>query len=270
MIPNVQTSKLEDNGSRPYDPAERKIVEISEMKDEGRYKIPIAANGSVWKKIERAANKRNQSVNKFLIDCARTGWKSVEAESGNSSVECLFDSYPGLSEYIVVHRDSISTSGVEKFLGVRPPVALSIVNTLMKNGFLRKGARPSSWEFVDDREMRAFAKEWICVDDEIRAYATKLIRNAGSFRPAEAISCWCKSIREDLVLSEAYEDFMSERKLFSDTDFDEYIREEVTKISKVLDDVSRKKKSGGMDVDPEVLQEMYDRDVLASGWDDLL
>lgn len=249
---------------------EGKIVKISEMKDEGRYKIPIAANGSVWKKIEQAADKRNQSVNKFIIDCARTGWKSVEAENGDSSVEDLFDSYPGLSEYIAVHRDSISTSGVEKFLGVKPPVALSIVNILMKNGLLRKGARPSSWEFVDDQKIRAFAKEWVCIDDEIRAYATKLIRNTGSFRPAEAMSHWCKSIRDDLVLSGAYEDFVSERRLFSDADFDEYVREEVTKISKVLGSASKKKKSGGMDIDSEVLQEMYDRDVLASGWDDLL
>lgn len=245
-------------------------MEISEMKDEGRYKIPITANGSVWKKIEQAANKRNQSVNRFIIDCARTGWKSVEAENEDSSVEDLFCLYPRLSEYVVVHRDSISTSGVEKFLGVKPPVALSIINALVKNGLLRKGARPSSWEFIDDRKMRAFAKEWVCVDDEIRAYTTRLIQRAGSFKPAEAMSCWCKSIRDDLVLSGAYDDFMSERRLFSDTDFDEYIREEVTKISKILNGVSRKKKSGGMNVDSEVLQEMYDRDVLASGWDDLL
>lgn len=247
-------------------------MEISEMKDNGRYKISLEANGSVWKKIQNAAIARNATINQFMIDCARTGWKSLDFHNADSSCEELFDSYPGLKAYLETHEDSISVNGVEKFIGVKSPVALSIVDALIKNGVLVKGNRPSSWMYKNERRLKEFAQAWTEIDDEIRGYAIKFIRSDGSFHPAAALSSWSKRIREELKKADSYRDFLNERGLHDDSDFNEYVGDEISAISSVLGSsgFSRKKKSGGWDIDPKILQEAYDRDVLASGWDDLL
>jgi hypothetical protein len=88
-------------------------MEIHEMKDDGRYGITIKANGSVWKKIAAAAKKNCVSVNKFMIDCARIGWKNADIdELSGDTFEDLKAEHPmlegylsALSRYSVCHRN---------------------------------------------------------------------------------------------------------------------------------------------------------------------
>lgn len=243
-------------------------MEISEMKNGGRYRVAIEANGSVWKKIKSAADAQGETVNKFMIDCARTGWKSVDLQSPDC--ENVFDLYPGLQIYLETHDDSVSVNGLVKFLGVKPPVALNIMNSLIKNGIVTKGNRPSSWVYRNDRTLKEFAQAWTRIDDELRGYAIKFIRTDGSFHPAAALSSWSDRIRDELEKTDSYSDFLDEHGLHDDADFNEYANDAISKMSNALSLVSRKKKSGGWDVEPEILQEAYDRDVLADGWDDLV
>lgn len=245
-------------------------MEISEMKDDGRYKVLIEANGSVWKKIKNTADARNTTVNKFMIDCARTGWKSVEFRDSDSDCAEMFSLYPGLQAYLETHEDSVSVNGVEKFLGVKPPIALSIVDALIKDGVLSKGTRPSSWIYRNNRRLKEFAQAWTGIDDELRGYVIKFIRTDGSFHPAAALSSWSGRIRDELEKADSYPDFLNEHGLRDDADFNEYTNDAISKMSNVLSLVSRKKKSGGWDVEPGILQEAYDRDVLADGWGDLV
>lgn len=245
------------------------------MKDDGRYGISIKANGSVWKKIAAAAEKNGVSVNKFVIDCARTGWKNVDVDKlSEDTFEDLKAEYPMLEGYISAYSDMISVTGIVKFTNVAPQTALQIINKLVNEGRLIKGRSCGIWKFVDvdNATLKAFAMSWLEVDDEIRRYAVQFIQEAGSYRPAEAMSTWTKRIRDDLSASESYELFMTEHQLGDDFGFESYVKSEISKISKAFDieGVSHKKKSGGIDINPDILQEMNRRDIDFDGWDDLV
>lgn len=244
------------------------------MKDDGRYSIAIKANGSVWKKIAAAAEKNCVSVNKFMIDCARTGWKNADIDmlSGNTfedlKIEC-----PMLEEYLSAYADMVSVTGIVKFTNVTPQTALQIINKLVSEGRLIKGRGCGIWKCVDGYNVRlkAFATSWLKVDDEIRRYAVQFIQEVGSYRPAEAMSTWTKRIRNDLSASESYELFLMEHQLDDDFGFESYVKSEISKISEAfnVEGVSHKKKSGGIDIDPNILQEMSRRDIDFDGWDDI-
>ena len=113
---------------------------------------------------------------------------------------------------------------------------------------------------------------WLKVDDEIRRYAVQFIQEVGSYRPAEAMSTWANRIRDDLSASESYELFLTEHRLSDDFGFESYVKSEISKISMAFDveGVSRKKKSGGIDIDPNILREIDKRDINFDGWDDLV
>ncbi len=245
------------------------------MKDDGRYGISIKANGSVWKKIAAAAEKNGVSVNKFVIDCARTGWKNADVDKlSEDTFEDLKAEYPMLEGYISAYSDMISVTGIVKFTNVAPQTALQIINKLVNEGRLIKGRSCGIWKFVDvdNTTLKAFAMSWLKVDDEIRRYAVQFIQEAGSYRPAEAMSTWTKRIRDDLSASESYELFLTEHQLGDDFGFESYVKSEISKISKAFDieGVSHKKKSGGIDINPDILQEMNRRDIDFDGWDDLV
>ena len=250
-------------------------MEIDEMKDNGRYSIAIKANGSVWKKIAAAANKNGVSVNKFMIDCARTGWKNagIEELSGNDFEE-LKAEYPMLEGYLFAYADTVSVTGIVKFTNVTPQTALQIINKLVSEGRLIKGRGHGIWKYVDggDATLKMFAMSWLKVDDEIRRYAVQFIQEVGSYRPAEAMSTWTDRIRDDLSASESYELFLAEHRLSDDFGFESYVKSEISKISMAFDveGVSHKKKSGGIDIDPDILQEIDKRDINFDGWDDLM
>jgi hypothetical protein len=250
-------------------------MEIHEMKDDGRYGISIKANGSVWKKIAAAAEKNGVSVNKFMIDCARTGWKNADVDKlSEDTFEDLKAEYPMLEGYISAYSNMISVTGIVKFTNVTPQTALQIINKLVNEGRLIKGRSCGIWKFVDvdNATLKAFAMSWLEVDDEIRRYAVQFIQEAGSYRPAEAMSTWTKRIRNDLSASESYELFLTEHQLGDDFGFESYVKSEISKISKAFDieGVSHKKKSGGIDINPDILQEMNRRDIDFDGWDDLV
>lgn len=245
------------------------------MKDDGRYGISIKANGSVWKKIAAAAEKNGVSVNKFMIDCARTGWKNADVDKlSEDTFEDLKAEYPMLEGYISAYSNMISVTGIVKFTNVTPQTALQIINKLVNEGRLIKGRSCGIWKFVDvdNATLKAFAMSWLEVDDEIRRYAVQFIQEAGSYRPAEAMSTWTKRIRNDLSASESYELFLTEHQLGDDFGFESYVKSEISKISKAFDieGVSHKKKSGGIDINPDILQEMNRRDIDFDGWDDLV
>lgn len=250
-------------------------MEINEMKDNGRYSIAIKANGSVWKKIAAAADKNGVSVNKFMIDCARTGWKnaSLEELSGDTFEE-LKTEYPMLEGYLSAYADTVSVTGIMKFTNIAPQTALQMINKLVSEGRLIKGRGCGIWKYVDedDTTLKMFAMSWLKVDDEIRRYAVQFIQEVGSFRPAEAMSTWTNRIRDDLSASESYEPFLIEHRLNDDFGFESYVKSEISKISMAFDveGVSHKKKSGGVDIDPSILQEIDRRDVNFDGWDDLV
>lgn len=244
------------------------------MKDGGRYSIAIKANGSVWKKIAAAAEKNGVSVNKFMIDCARTGWKNADIDMlpGNTfedlKIEC-----PMLEEYLSAYADMVSVTGIVKFTNVTPQTALQIINKLVSEGRLIKSRSCGIWKCVDRCSVRlkTFATSWLKVDDEIRRYAVQFIQEVGSYRPAEAMSTWTKRIRNDLSASESYELFLMEHQLDDDFGFESYVKNEISKISEAfnVEGVSHKKKSGGIDIDPNILQEMSRRDIDFDGWDDI-
>lgn len=245
------------------------------MKDDGRYGISIKANGSVWKKIAAAAEKNGVSVNKFMIDCARTGWKNADVDKlSEDTFEDLKAEYPMLEGYISAYSNMISVTGIVKFTNVAPQTALQIINKLVNEGRLIKGRSCGIWKFVDvdNTTLKAFAMSWLEVDDEIRRYAVQFIQEAGSYRPAEAMSTWTKRIRDDLSASESYELFLTEHQLGDDFGFESYVKSEISKISKAFDieGVSHKKKSGGIDISPDILHEMNRRDIDFDGWDDLV
>lgn len=245
------------------------------MKDDGRYGISIKANGSVWKKIAAAAEKNDVSVNKFMIDCARTGWKNADVDKlSEDTFEDLKAEHPMLEGYLSAYSNMISVTGIVKFTNVTPQKALQIINKLVNEGRLIKGRSCGIWKFVDvdNTTLKAFAMSWLEVDDEIRRYAVQFIQEAGSYRPAEAMSTWTKRIRNDLSASESYELFLTEHQLDDDFGFESYVKSEISKISKAFDieGVSHKKKSGGIDINPDILQEMYRRDIDFDGWDDLV
>lgn len=250
-------------------------MEIHEMKDNGRYSIAIKANGSIWKKIAAAADKNGVSVNKFMIDCARTGWKNADIEelSGNT-FEALKTEYPMLEGYLSAYADTVSVTGIVKFTNVTPQTALQIINKLVSEGRLIKGRGCGIWKYVDgdDATLKMFAMSWLKVDDEIRRYAVQFIQEVGSYRPAEAMSTWTNRIRDDLSASESYDLFLTEHKLNDDLGFESYVKSEISKISMAFDveGVSHKKKSGGIDIDPNILQEIDKRDINFDGWDDLV
>lgn len=250
-------------------------MEINEMKDNGRYSIAIKANGSVWKKISAAADKNGVSVNKFMIDCARTGWKNANIEelSGNT-FEALKTEHPMLEEYLSAYADTVSVTGIVKFTNVTPQTALQIINKLVNEGRLIKGRGCGIWKYVDgdDTTLKMFAMSWLKVDDEIRRYAVQFIQEVGSYRPAEAMSTWTDRIRDDLSTSESYELFLTEHRLSDGFGFESYVKSEISKISRAfgVEGVSHKKKSGGIDIDPNILQEMIKRDIDFDGWDDLM
>lgn len=250
-------------------------MEIHEMKDDGRYGVTIKANGSVWKKIAAAAEKNGVSVNKFMIDCARTGWKNADVDklSGNT-FEDLKAEYPILEGYLSAYADTVSVTGIVKFTNVTPQTALQIINKLVSEGRLIKSRGCGIWKFVDvnNATLKAFAISWLKVDDEIRRYAVQFIQEAGSYRPAEAMSTWTDRIRSDLSASGSYELFLAEHQLSDDFGFESYVKSEISKISETfnVEGVSHKKKSGGIDLDPNILQEMNRRDIDFDGWDDLV
>lgn len=250
-------------------------MEIHEMKDDGRYGISIKANGSVWKKIAAAAEKNGVSVNKFMIDCARTGWKSVDIDTlSESTFEDLKSEYPMLEGYLTAYAETISVTGIVKFTNVTPQTALQIINKLVNEGRLTKGRSCGTWKYISENEsvLKTFAALWLKVDDEIRRYAVQFIQEVGSYRPAEAMSTWTKRIRNDLSASESYEPFLTEHRLSDGFGFESYIKGEISKISRAfgVERVSHKKKSGGIDIDPNILQEMIKRDIDFDGWDDLM
>lgn len=250
-------------------------MEIHEMKDDGRYSIAIKANGSVWKKIAAAAEKNGVSVNKFMIDCARTGWKNANVdELSEDTFEDLKTEYPMLEEYFSAYADMVSVTGIVKFTNVTPQTALQIINRLVSEGRLIKGRGCGIWKYVDgySTRLKTFATSWLKVDDEIRRYAVQFIQEVGSYRPAEAMSTWTKRIRDDLSASESYELFLIEHQLGDDFGFESYVKSEISKISGAFDieGVSHKKKSGGIDINPDILQEMNRRDIDFDGWDDLV
>ena len=86
------------------------------------------------------------------------------------------------------------------------------------------------------------------------------------------MSTWTDRIRDDLSASESYELFLSEHQLNDDFGFESYVKSEISKISMAFDveGVSRKKKSGGIDIDPNILREIDKRDINFDGWDDLV
>ena len=250
-------------------------MEIHEMKDDGRYSIAIKANGSVWKKIASAAEKNGVSVNKFMIDCARTGWKNADIDVlPENTFEDLKMEYPMLEEYLSAYADMVSVTGIVKFTNVTPQTALQIINKLVCEGRLIKGRGCGIWKCVDGYSIRlkTFATSWLKVDDEIRRYAVQFIQEVGSYRPAEAMSTWANRIRDDLSASESYELFMTEHQLNDDFGFESYVKSEISKISETfnVEGISHKKKSGGIDIDPNILQEMVRRDIDFDGWDDLV
>lgn len=245
------------------------------MKDDGRYGVSIKANGSVWKKIAAAAEKNGVSVNRFMIDCARTGWKNADVDKlSEDTFEDLKAEYPMLEGYLSAYSNMISVTGIVKFTNVTPQTALQIINKLVNEGRLTKGRGCGIWKFVDvnNATLKAFAISWLEVDDEIRRYAVQFIQEAGSYRPAEAMSTWTKRIRDDLSASESYELFLTEHQLGDDFGFESYVKSEISKISGAFDieGVSHKKKSGGIDINPDILQEMNRRDIDFDGWDDLV
>lgn len=245
------------------------------MKDDGRYGVSIKANGSVWKKIAAAAEKNGVSVNKFMIDCARTGWKNADVDKlSEDTFEDLKAEYPMLEGYLSAYSNMISVTGIVKFTNVTPQTALQIINKLVNEGRLIKGRSCGIWKFVDvdNATLKAFAMSWLEVDDEIRRYAVQFIQEAGSYRPAEAMSTWTKRIRDDLSASESYELFLTEHQLGDDFGFESYVKSEISKISGAFDieGVSHKKKSGGIDINPDIIQEMNRRDIDFDGWDDLV
>lgn len=250
-------------------------MEIHEMKDDGRYSIAIKANGSVWKKIASAAEKNGVSVNKFMIDCARTGWKNADIDVlSENTFEDLKMEYPMLEEYLSAYADMVSVTGIVKFTNVTPQTALQIINKLVSEGRLIKGSGCGIWKCVDGYSVRlkTFATSWLKVDDEIRRYAVQFIQEVGSYRPAEAMSTWTNRIRDDLSASESYELFLTEHQLNDDFGFESYVKSEISKISEAfnVEGISHKKKSGGIDIDPNILQEMVRRDIDFDGWDDLV
>lgn len=245
------------------------------MKDNGRYSIAIKANGSVWKKIASAAEKNGVSVNKFMIDCARTGWKNADIDVlPENTFEDLKMEYPMLEEYLSAYADMVSVTGIVKFTNVTPQTALQIINKLVSEGRLIKGRGCGIWKCVDGYSVRlkTFATSWLKVDDEIRRYAVQFIQEVGSYRPAEAMSTWTNRIRDDLSASESYELFLTEHQLNDDFGFESYVKSEISKISEAfnVEGISHKKKSGGIDIDPNILQEMVRRDIDFDGWDDLV
>lgn len=245
------------------------------MKDNGRYSIAIKANGSVWKKIASAAEKNGVSVNKFMIDCARAGWKNADIDVlPENTFEDLKMEYPMLEEYLSAFADMVSVTGIVKFTNVTPQTALQIINKLVSEGRLIKGRGCGIWKCVDGYSVRlkTFATSWLKVDDEIRRYAVQFIQEVGSYRPAEAMSTWTNRIRDDLSASESYELFMTEHQLNDDFGFESYVKSEISKISETfnVEGISHKKKSGGIDIDPNILQEMVRRDIDFDGWDDLV
>lgn len=250
-------------------------MEISEMKDGQRYSVSVQANGSVWKKIATAAEKKGVSVNRFMLECARTGWKNalVDDVSGDT-FEDLKNEYPLLEGYLSACADMVSMSGIMKFMNIPPQTALQIVNRLMSEGHLVKGRGVGVWKYVGeyDTMIRTFATSWVKVDDEIRRYAVQFIQEAGSYRPAEAMSTWSNLIKKDLSASGSYEIFLGEHHIYDDFGFESYIKSEITKISNALDvtGVSHKKRSGGVDINPNIFQEMIKRDIDFDGWEDLV
>lgn len=250
-------------------------MEISEMKDGQRYGVSVQANGSVWKKIAAAAGKKGVSVNRFMLECARTGWKSANADDvSKDTFEDLKVKYPLLEGYLTACANAISMTGIIKFTNATPQTALQIVNILMREGRLIKGRGSGIWKYADENDttLRAFAASWVKVEDEIRRYAVQFIQEAGSYRPSEAMSTWADLIKKDLSASGSYEIFLTEHHIYDDSGFEFYVKNEITEISGALDieGVSRKKKSGGINVDPKILQEMIRRDIDFDGWDDLV
>lgn len=250
-------------------------MEISEMKDGQRYSVSVQANGSVWKKIAAAAEKKGISVNRFILECARTGWKNVNTDDvSEDTFEDLKVKYPLLEGYLSACANAISMTGIIKFTNVTPQTALQIVNILMREGHLIKGRGCGVWKYVDgnDTKLKAFAASWVKVDDGIRRYAVQFIQEAGSYRPAEAISTWADLIKKDLSTSGSYEIFLTEHHIYDDFGFEFYVKNEITKISSALDimGVSHKKRSGGVDINPDILQEMIRRDIDFDGWEDLV
>lgn len=250
-------------------------MEISEMKDGQRYSVSVQANGSVWKKIAAAAEKKGMSVNRFMLECARTGWKNANADDVSEyTFEDLKVRYPLFEGYLSACANAISMTGIIKFTNVTPQTALQIVNILMREGRLIKGRGSGIWKYVceDDTTLRAFAASWTKVEDAIRRYTVQFIQEAGSYRPSEAMSTWADRIKEDLSASGSYEIFLDEHHIYDDFGFEFYVKNEVTKISSALSitGVSHKKKSGGVDINPKILQEMIRRDIDFDGWDDLV
>lgn len=250
-------------------------MEISEMKDGQRYGVSVQANGSVWKKIAAAAEKKGVSVNRFMLECARTGWKNANIDDTSGNVlENLRDEYPMLEGYLSAYADTISVTGIIKFTNVTPQTALQIINRLVSEGHLIKRQGCGLWKYVDgnDTKLKAFAASWVKVEDGIRRYAVQFIQEAGSYRPAEAMSTWANRIKEDLSASGSYEVFLTEHHIYDDFGFESYIKSEITKISNALDvtGVSHKKRSGGVDINPDIFQEMIRRDIDFDGWEDLV
>ena len=99
-------------------------MEISEMKDGQRYSVSVQANGSVWKKIAAAAEKKGISVNRFMLECARTGWKNafIDDVSGDT-FEDLKVEHPLLEDYLSAYADTVSVTGIVKFTNVTPQTA---------------------------------------------------------------------------------------------------------------------------------------------------
>lgn len=250
-------------------------MEISEMKDDQRYSVSVQANGSVWKKIATAAEKKGVSVNRFMLECARTGWKNALADDvSGDTFEDLKNEYPLLEGYLSACADMVSMSGIMKFMNIPPQTALQIVNRLVGEGRLIKGRGIGVWKYVgeDDTKLKAFAASWTKVEDAIRRCAVQFIQEAGSYRPAEAMSTWANRIKEDLSASGSYEVFLTEHHIYDDFGFESYIKSEISKISSALSvtGVSHKKRSGGVDINPKILQEMIRRDIDFDGWDDLV
>lgn len=169
-------------------------VSISEMKNEESYDVSIRARGSVWKKIETAAAADGITVNKWMMQAAKTKIKQDRAAADNDTsgmtddqvITWIENMYPGFSRVMETDRGMFSITGLANKLGIKQSDSIKVADALINRGMAsRMGNNRLRVDcYANDAKTSlrgGFVNDWVKIEPNVRVQLmVTIMDNAGA------------------------------------------------------------------------------------------
>ena len=250
-------------------------MNVKDMKDDVRYKVDISANGSVWKKIQDAADIEGVPVNNFVIDAARKKWKTTtESFDEKDPMSDIAKTYPTFLDYLDACDNKISLSGVCSNLGVKPPEAIRVVSSLRRarllspagNGIWKVSSEAHKTRLFSD----SFVRAWDRIDSSVRQHFISRSLMDG-YISSGRIKTWSIELCMFMKHDGSEEDYCSENNTLPSM-VDEDVFSQMTKAYNELSSGGILMSAGKSKyyINPDLIGEFEYRDLSGDGWEDLL